>query len=230
MTQISLIFDDGFRASCIEVARLFEARKLRANFAVLAKPDTFMPDLEKGDFSLWNELQARGHVIHPHGYDHTDLSKIPFRDAAEKIDACLSCFAEELQGFDANQCIYHTTYNRTTPEVDAYLLSKVLAIRTMGLRGEPGSGFNEFAQLNARRLQCNWHGPGLCDEHLWEGMLGAEKHQPTLFLYMLHGLENEGWGPIRVQALERVLDHIAESPVISYTELTEAIYVSTDFR
>jgi len=221
MTKVGFVFDDGFRASCLEVARLFEARQLRANFAVLAEPDTFMPDPEKGDFSLWNELQARGHVIHPHGYDHTDLSSIPFRDATAKIDACMSCFAEKLRGFDATKCIYHTTYNRTTPEIDSYLLSRVLAIRTMGPLGLPGSGFNDFAQLNTRKLGCSWHGPEPCDEHLWEGLLRAEQHQPTLFLYMLHGLNNEGWGPVRARTLERVLDYISGSMVMSYTELTQ---------
>jgi peptidoglycan/xylan/chitin deacetylase (PgdA/CDA1 family) len=221
MTKVGLIFDDGFAKSCLKTADVFEARGLRATYAVLVNHDGFMPKFPKGDFALWNELQARGHVIHPHGYDHTDLTAISHQHAVEKIDACLKYFAGHLEGFDPAQSIYHATYNRSTPELDACLLTRVRAVRTTGREGRVGSGMNGRVDLARRLLTCAWHGPGYCDFHLQDTLGEAESKQPELLLYMLHGLDEEGWGPIRTAGLERALDYILASPRLQYTSLKE---------
>ena len=221
MTRVSFVFDDGFTASCLKVAEIFEARNLHATFAVLADNNNFMPNIPKGNFSLWNDLQARGHTIHPHGFDHSDLSKIQYSKAVEKIDACLTYFTTHLSGFSPTNCIYHTTYNRTTPEIDAYLLSKVRAIRSNGPDGRVGSGLNCLENMRQRILTCSWHGPTQCDKHFWSTLLNAEKQQPALFLYMMHGVDNEGWGPVHSGTLLRSLDYILTSPSLIYSDLKE---------
>lgn len=220
MTLISLVFDDGFRASCLRTAKIFEARGLRATFAVLVNHEGFMADFPKGDFELWNELQDRGHIIHPHGYDHTDLTKIPFEDARGKIDACLDYFTAHLKGFDPKKSVYHLTYNRSSPEVDTYLLTKVRAIRTTGPTGKAGSGMNGIAELEKRMYNCSWHGPEHGDESLMATIKRAEVEQPRLMMYMLHGLDEEGWGPIHADALENALDYIIASPVLKLSDLS----------
>ncbi|MEM7379681.1 MAG: polysaccharide deacetylase family protein [Bacteroidota bacterium] len=218
MTQVSLIFDDGFEKSCLRIAEIFENKRLSASFAVLVDSSDIYPGTPKGDFTLWNTLQERGHIIQPHGYDHTDLTKVPFETAKKKIDACLHHFSLSLSGFEASQTIYHLTYNKSTPEVDAYLLSQVRAIRSTGEKGEPGTGMNTDKQLSRKIYDCAWHGPDPCDEHLLETLKKGEKEEPQVLMYMLHGLEDEGWGPILPATLEQALNYINESPVLEYVD------------
>ncbi|MCU0785776.1 MAG: polysaccharide deacetylase family protein [Verrucomicrobia bacterium] len=219
-TCVAFVFDDGFTASCERVARIFEARGLAAVFAVLVNHDGFMPAFPKGDFGLWNELQARGHVIHPHGLDHTDLTKVPHTDAVARIDACLAAFGEKLNGFDPARAIYHFTYNRSTPALEAHLLGKVRALRTTGTAGAPGTGFNSAADLTRRVLSCAWHGPDACDEHLLATLRRAAAERPPLMLYVLHGLDGEGWGSLGSATLERVLDELVASEIFVYDALS----------
>src|SRR2546429_4658103 len=55
--------------------------------AVLAEPASF--NAAAGDFVLWNELQSRGHIIHPHGQTHVKLSDIPPQQAIDSVRQCL---------------------------------------------------------------------------------------------------------------------------------------------
>lgn len=217
IVPVSFVFDDGFTDSCLKVADMFEARGLSATFAVLVNHDGFMPDFPKGDFALWQQLLERGHEIHPHGWDHSDLSKLPFEEAAQQIDGCLAHFAEHLDGFTAANAVYHLTYNRSTPEVDRYLLQRVRAIRTTGPQGIPTNGLNNQGDLKRRRFDCAWEGPLVCDEHLLTHLQGATSASDAAhFCYMLHGLDLEGWGPVSSLGLMRALDTIIESPDLAY--------------
>lgn len=217
-SKVALVFDDGFTRSCLKIAELFEKRGLRATYAVLVDHENFMPAFPKGDFALWNALQARGHIIHPHGWDHADLTAIPHDEAVSRIDACLDYFSKHLENFDPAAAIYHATYNRMTPELCAYLLTKVRAVRCTGRVGAVGTGMNHEAELASRILTCTWHGPDPCDDHVLKSLAEAERRQPRLFLTMLHGLDDEGWGPIRSEALERALDFIQASAILEYQD------------
>lgn len=220
-TQVSFVFDDGFTKSCLTVAELFEERGLRATFAVLVNHEGFMVDYPKGDFTLWNELQDRGHEIHPHGWDHSDLSALPLNEATQKIDNCLRYFSKNLTGFDAAQSVYHLTYNRSTPELDAYLLDRVKAIRTTGPAGVPTDGMTTSEALHKGIFGSTWHGPDYCDAHLADSLKTAETSEHPHFCYMLHGLDGEGWGPIHRNALAGILDSIQASERLTYTPIGE---------
>ncbi len=219
VTRVSLVFDDGFEKSSSRIAGLFESKGLRATFAVIVDHSDFLPEFPKGDFAMWNDLQKRGHVVHPHGYDHSDLSKLPFEEAKRKIDACLDYFVGHLHHFTVQDAIYFLAYNRSTPEIDDYLLSKVSAIRTTGPDGLVGTGMNRQADLDKRVIDCAWHGPDHCDDHLFATIRKAEVQQPVLMNYMMHGLDDEGWGPVREEALSEALDYIIRSDSLQYTSL-----------
>lgn len=178
-----------------------------------------MPEFPKGDFVFWRELQQRGHFIHPHGWDHADLTKIPFSVAIQKIEDCLEEFQKNLPGFDPSAALYHLTYNRSTPAIDDYLLKRVRAIRTTGEEGRVGSGMNGEDEIKSRIYNCAWHGPGPCDEHLFSVLDDARIRQPRSMLYMLHGLDGEGWGPLQSSTLERFLDEVLEGPNLRYTPI-----------
>src|SRR6185503_1789380 len=96
-TKFALVFDDGFAATCRAVSKLFEAHDLPAVFAVMVEPGDFAPGI--GDWRQWNDLSRRGHLIHPHGFDHTHLTPLPHEEAVERVDRCLVEFQKRLNGF-----------------------------------------------------------------------------------------------------------------------------------
>src|ERR1051325_717801 len=118
MHIITLSFDDGFLKSNQRIAQIYEKYHLSANFNVIATghypdfqaPDVYHEGYPKGDFKLWNELQARGHEIMPHGYQHANKAKIPFAEAKDLIERCLEIFDKELQGFDRKEAIFSFPY------------------------------------------------------------------------------------------------------------------------
>lgn len=71
---VTLRFDDGFKKSSIKTAEIYEKHKLSAciNVVASAHMKDFQPpdyhNVPRGDFGLWNELQARGHEVMPHTY------------------------------------------------------------------------------------------------------------------------------------------------------------------
>src|SRR5207247_5069090 len=121
-TKVGLIFDDGFAKSTLATAAVFERYQLPAVFAVLADPSSFVPGC--GGWAMWNELQQRGHIIHPHGQTHAKLTDLPPAQALELVGRCLDSFQENLDGFDAKNAIYAFSYNTPTPQAIQWLLPR----------------------------------------------------------------------------------------------------------
>lgn len=221
MHIISLSFDDGLRRSCLATARIYETYGLSACFNVIATghmpsfvpPDPYHVGIPKGDFSLWNELQSRGHEIMPHGLDHRNLTSPSFPEAQRSILRCLGIFAAELEGFSPSEAIFNFPYNASTPDLERWLPTVVKAFRT------GGRGINPLPHEGQVRLTCTAHGPGNCEQHL-DGAIESLLSRPSGWLiYNTHGLDDEGWGPIRSSYLERLLgklrsiDSVAVMPV-----------------
>ena len=107
MHVVTLSFDDGFRRSSLKTAEIFERFGLSAAINVVARGHLGEPDegwhkrWPKGDFGLWNELQARGHEIMPHGLVHANKSELAFEEGKRLIEMCLEAFADDLDGFAA---------------------------------------------------------------------------------------------------------------------------------
>ena len=211
-TKIGIIFDDGFRKSSIATAELFEQFGLRAVFAVLADPSGF--HAAAGDFELWNELQARGHIIHPHGQTHVKLSDIPPQQAIDSVRQCLETFAEKLKGFDPKLAVYATTYNIGTAETIEWLLPRVRAVR---IGGDP---FLSAEILASRVWTSTAFGPGDPAEHFVGHLDEARRRRPAALLYCLHGLDGELWGAIAKEILRRVLEMITTEATFEYWPLT----------
>lgn len=94
MHIVSLSFDDGFEGSNLKIAEIYESFGISACFNVLALEEADgekvfddYHNFPKGNFALWNELQARGHEIMPHGLIQHNLAKMPFADARKSITA-----------------------------------------------------------------------------------------------------------------------------------------------
>jgi hypothetical protein len=210
MHVLTLSFDDGFERSSRATAELFERFGLSAAINVVARGHLGEPAepwharWPKGDFELWNELQARGHEIMPHGLVHANKSELPFDDATHLIETCLEVFAHELESFDATQAVFAFPYNASTPELEAWLAGLVRAFRT---GGDP---IMPLPQPGQAKISCTSFGPGPCDEHL-ERLVEELLARPSGWLcYNVHGLDGEGWGPLSATTLERLLARLVE--------------------
>jgi peptidoglycan/xylan/chitin deacetylase (PgdA/CDA1 family) len=205
---VTLSFDDGFERSSIRTAEIFERHGLIAELNVLAAGDRVQPaelwhrKWPKGDFRLWNELKARGHYVMPHGYRHVNKAEVPLAEAKRLIEVCLDVFRAELAGFEASAASFAFPYNRSTAELEAWLGKCVRAFRT---RGDP---VMRLPQPGQKRVTCTGFGPGRCDDHLWMTIEAFLAGGPGWLCYNLHGLDDEGWGPVGSDTLERLLEKL----------------------
>jgi peptidoglycan/xylan/chitin deacetylase (PgdA/CDA1 family) len=85
MKYMTFSFDDGYLVSTLKTAQIYESFGLRAEFNVTAAFAAFglerCPGKTAGEgvyasFDILNDLQKRGHVIQPHGYNHTDKAAV----------------------------------------------------------------------------------------------------------------------------------------------------------
>lgn len=216
MHFITLSFDDGFRKSNLRIAEIYERFGLSACFNVIATghhpcfaaPDAYHIGYPKGDFVLWNELQARGHEIMPHGWRHANKRRLPLSTAKDYIRRCLDIFAENLRGFDPRRAVFNFPYNASSPEIEAWLPSVVRAYRT------GGAGINPLPDWSTRRLTCTAFGPGNCERHLTQCLEALLSRPRGWLIYNTHGLDDEGWGPIRASYLENLLARLARIPFV----------------
>jgi len=221
---VTLAFDDGFRKSSLKTAEIFEKYKLSASINVIATghhKDFVVPDeyqvTEKGDFVLWNELQNKGHEIMPHGYKHANKAKLPLSDAQKLVEMCLEYFTNNLKGFKSERAVFSMPYNASTPELESWLATKVLAFRT------GGSGLNALPHRDQKKLTCSAFGPGNCEQHL-DNEIKSLLSQPSGWLiYNVHGLDGEGWGPITSGYLDKLLDRLMSNDNLAILPMAKAL-------
>ncbi len=204
---VSLSFDDGFRKSFMRIAEIYERFGLSACFNIIASAhmagnevrDDYMKQELFGDFGVWNELQDRGHEIMPHGYRHAHLASLPLEEAKGLILKCLDVFSKELRGFDPKKAVFNFPYNESSPELEEWLPSVVMAYRTRGGIINPVPG------PETRKVTTGGWGPDNAEKHVDETIQELLARPSGWMVYNLHGLDEEGWGPIRPAYLERLL-------------------------
>jgi peptidoglycan/xylan/chitin deacetylase (PgdA/CDA1 family) len=214
---LTLLWDDGFRVSSVRTAEIFEEFGLSASFNVIATggwrsfvaPDPYQEDIVKGDFGLWNDLQARGHEIMPHGYKHALLPDLPLKEGQFLLRHCFDIFVRELEGFQMSQAIFHFPYNSATPELEDWLLPRVRAYRTSG------GGYQPLPREGQRNITCGYFGPGSCEDDLQKQIANLLARDSGWLVYNLHGLDDEGWGPVRATYLEDLLTSLTRIPSLA---------------
>ena len=212
MHIVTLSFDDGFLNSCLKIAAAYEECGLSACFNVIATghqdsfevPDSGQADCPKGDFALWNVLQARGHEIMPHGYRHANKANLSFQDAQRLILECLAVFEHELAGFRSEEAIFNFPYNASTPAIEAWLPTVTRAFRT------GGDGINSLPDCEQIKLTTTGFGPGNCEQHLDRELERLLDRPSGWLIYNTHGVDDEGWGPIRLEYLKRLLGRLQQ--------------------
>jgi peptidoglycan/xylan/chitin deacetylase (PgdA/CDA1 family) len=209
---VSLSFDDGFRRSFLRAAEIYEKFGLSACFNVIASAhvpgnlvrDDYMRQEQFGDFDVWNELQDRGHEIMMHGYQHAHKAALPLEKAQQLILKCLDMFSKELRGFDPKKAVFNFPYNESTPELEAWLPSVVMAFRTRGGMINPVPGPNTV------KVTTGGWGPDNAEKHIDETVEKLLAQPQGWMVYNVHGLESEGWGPIGAAYLEKLLGRLRQ--------------------
>lgn len=206
---VTLSFDDGFKKSFARIAEIHEKHQLSACLNVLATgfPDAaYVTEYTRsspwGDFGLWNELQRRGHEVMPHGYRHENLQKLSFEEGQELVRRCLAVFAEKLDGFEAKQAVFNFPYNASTPELERWLPTQVRAFRT------GGPAINPLPHPGHVRLTCRSFGPGNAEAALDQEIANLLVQESGWLIFNTHGLDEEGWGPIRASYLDGLLERL----------------------
>jgi peptidoglycan/xylan/chitin deacetylase (PgdA/CDA1 family) len=207
---VTLSFDDGFQKSSLRTAEIYEKYKLSACINVIATehqkdfvpPDEYQAAVPKGDFGLWNELQQRSHEIMPHGYKHANKRNLPFGEAQDLILRCLDVFVKELKGFEPKQAVFNFPYNASTPELERWLPTQVRAFRA------GGKGINPLPYQGQVKLAATGYGPGNCEHVIEQEIEKLLVQESGWLIFNTHGLEDEGWGPIRASFLERLLERL----------------------
>ena len=205
---VTLSFDDGFRKSSVRTAEIYEKHKLSACINVVAgahmkefRPPDY-PDVPRGDFALWNELKARGHEIMPHGYRHANKRSLPLAEAKDLVLRCLDVFDKELKGFDRKGSVFNFPYNASGPELEAWLPEQVRAFRT------GGGGINPLPHKGQVKLTTTSFGPGNCEAAIDREVEKLLAKESGWLIFNTHGLDDEGWGPLRADFLERLLGRL----------------------
>ncbi len=210
---LTLSFDDGFKKSYFRIAELYEAYGLSACFNVIATghfsdfkavDQWILPEL-MGNFDDWTELVSRGHEVMPHSWQHRNLAREPLENAKNLINKCLDYFEEHLVGYDPTYAVFNFPFNSSTPELETFALSRVRAVRTRGAANNPIPHHTEPLILG-----CSAFGPGNGD--LWmEEQINSFLNEPGGWLILnLHGLDDEGWGPISAGYLEETLQKLSQ--------------------
>jgi hypothetical protein len=107
------------------------------------------------------------------------------------------------------KAVFNFPFNASTPAVERWLAGQVMAFRT------GGPAINAVPHKGQSKLTCTSFGPENIDAHL-TGEIDKLLAQPSGWLiYNTHGLDEEGWGPLRSNVLERLLARLVEMPRVS---------------
>lgn len=202
---VTLSFDDGFKKSFTRIAEIYEKHRLSACLNVVAAgmpDDAYIKSSPLGDFEVWNELSRRGHEIMPHGYRHENLARLPLDQAQNLVRQCLGVFSEKLGGFDPKQAVFNFPYNASTPELERWLPTQVLAFRT------GGGAINPWPHRGQAKLTCTSSGPGNCEAAIDRELEKLLARPSGWLIFNTHGLDDEGWGPIRATYLDNLLERL----------------------
>lgn len=214
---LTLSFDDGFKKSFYRIAEIHEEYGLKACFNVIAMghvkgmvTDKYIIPHVLGDFNDWNKLKSRGHEIMPHSWDHQKLTDLPLTEAKENIDKCLEYFEINLDGYKAKKAVYNFAYNASNQALHDHTLQKVLAVRTGGrlILGENKYHFVPKRKNRQAQLGCWAYGPDNGDQWMDAEINTFLASEGGWLIINLHGLDEEGWGPLSTYYLDRLLKRL----------------------
>lgn len=217
---ISFSFDDGFKKSFLKLADIHEEYGLKACMNVIASGhlpsfravgEWILPEL-MGDFEDWNHIVERGHEVMPHSWEHNNLTKTDTFEAKQLMSKCIVYFNEQLIGFKPKKAVFNFPFNASNAALENHGLRLVGAVRTIA-----NGAINPFpSKATTRVLGCESHGPGLSDAWVEDKVNSFLAGSGGWMILNLHGLDDEGWGPISTDYFVDLLEKLA---VIKHLEI-----------
>jgi len=202
-TKVILCFDDGSAESCPKIASLFEARNLRAVFAVMSGLAKW-GDANLGNWEMWNQLQKNGHWIHPHSHDHVAFGELTFDEARASATTCLESFSTNLTGFESALTCFHYPHNDgSNAALNEWLLGKVAGIRMAPQKKY--NGYNALEHVGKGIFYCTTHPKFVFPAARIDD---AKRDRPYAWIIALHGVDGVGWKPVSQNELGNLLDGI----------------------
>jgi peptidoglycan/xylan/chitin deacetylase (PgdA/CDA1 family) len=219
MNYVTFSFDDGYDKSSLKTAAIFESFGLQCEFSVVATAHLMKkgsPEYEKAllsagsenhpPFDFWNEMQRRGHVVQPHGYNHTNKVWCGLPTAKRLVLDCIAFFKSNLNGFDPSKSIFCFQGNFSNAEIEEFVASHFRAYRT---------GYNNvFNPLPNKYTKCiygdGWPNPEDSIPKSLERFFIDFEGLEMWFVYNLHGLDGTGWEPVSSDFLKRTLENLLE--------------------
>ena len=178
-----------------------------------------------GDFDDWNTLKSRGHEVMPHSWEHLNLTKVSLEKAKENVDKCLDYFEANLEGYISGEAVYNFAYNASNPLIEDYILQRTSAVRTGGWLMLKDRRANLLSET--KKLGCWGQGPDNCDDYVEKEINDFLNTSGGWLILNLHGLDNEGWGPISTRYLDRLLHRLVRLPQVSVRPAGEILKVHT---
>lgn len=209
---ISFSFDDGFKKSFIKLAEIHEQYGLKACLNVIASghmknfqavDDWILPEL-MGDFDTWNNFVSRGHEVMPHSWKHSNLTRLDAVEAKKLISKCIDYFTENLMRFNPSKAVFNFPFNASNDILDRYTLTLVRAVRTRG------NAINPLPSKNSKILGCTSNGPNNNDDWVEDKVNSFLAMEGGWLIFNLHGLDNEGWGPISADYFVTLLERLVQ--------------------
>lgn len=208
---VSFCFDDGFLSSTDKTVRVFEDRGLRTSFCIMAAPtesvDIAHQGVEFADWDLWRALRNSGHDIAPHGWAHERLEAMEPDAARQSINRMFEMFEIELPGFHADETIFHTPYLSLPSGTLDWLCHRTAAVRV----ATGGGGISSSRAVHMSRIiDCITFGPDNVAQSLARHIDNFGQSGGDWLTLVLHGLDGEGWGSLRLAELEHLVDNCLE--------------------
>jgi len=138
-----------------------------------------------------------------------------YQVAKEDILRCLQYFEENLEGFNASKAVYNFAYNESNTGLEQFALTKVRAVRTQG-----DTALNPIpVNSNPGRLGCWSYGPDNAYKWVEKQVNEFIAGKGGWLVLNLHGLDDEGWGPVSSQYLSELLKRIIK---VEYLDILPA--------
>lgn len=216
----------------MRTAEIFEEYGLKASFNVIATghwqtfipPDEYQEGIRKGNFTLWNSLQNRGHEVMPHGYKHSLLPILPPKESLTLVRQCLDIFEDELEGFDRKRTIFHFPYNSATPQLESWAVDQARAYRV------GGGGQMPLPYPGQKKLTCSYFGPASCEVDLEREIATLLARPSGWLVYNVHGLDGQGWGTMSSSRLDRLLSYLVRIPSLAILPPGAAMDLMESYR
>ena len=86
-----------------------------------------------------------------------------------------------------------------------------------------GPAINAMPYKGQKKLSCGAFGPGICEEHLEKQIKTLLELSSGWLIYNLHGLDDEGYGPVRADYLDRLLARLIAIESVSVLPAGKAL-------